>query len=170
MSFFCWKFFNGFLSYSEWNPNSLLTVVYKDPTWSPHVPLPQNNTFPDQPMSNSTHMLYPPIISSHSTTFLFQSTCYLTHYIYYCQSPPLEDKHHESRDLCSLILFPIVSQYLPECLVCATAAAKSLRLCLILCDPIDSSPPGSSVPGILQARILEWFAISFSLVCAVVIK
>ena len=107
-------------------------------------------------------MLYPPIISSHSTTFLFQSTCYLTHYIYYCQYPPLEDKHHESRDLCSLILFPIVSQYLPECLVCATAAAKSLRLCLILCDPIDSSPPGSSVPGILQARILEWFAISFS--------
>ena len=43
----------------------------------------------------------------------------------------------------------------------AAAAAKSLQLCLILCDPIDSSPPGSSVPGILQARILEWVAISF---------
>ena len=37
----------------------------------------------------------------------------------------------------------------------AAAAAKSLRLCLILCDPIDSRPPGSSVPGILQARTLE---------------
>ena len=42
------------------------------------------------------------------------------------------------------------------------AAAKSLQLCPTLCDPIDGSPPGSSVPGILQARILEWVAISFS--------
>ena len=44
----------------------------------------------------------------------------------------------------------------------AAAAAKLLQLCLILCDPIDSSPPGSPVPGILQARTLEWVAISFS--------
>ena len=42
------------------------------------------------------------------------------------------------------------------------AAAKLLQLCLTLCDPIDSSPPGSPVPGILQARTLEWIAISFS--------
>ena len=38
----------------------------------------------------------------------------------------------------------------------SAAAAKSLQSCLTLCDPIDGSPPGSSVPGILQARILEW--------------
>ena len=44
----------------------------------------------------------------------------------------------------------------------AAAAAKSLQSCLTLCDPIDGSPPGSLVPGILQARILEWVAISFS--------
>ena len=44
----------------------------------------------------------------------------------------------------------------------ATAAAKSLQSCPTLCDPIDSSPPGSSVPRILQARTLEWVAISFS--------
>ena len=44
----------------------------------------------------------------------------------------------------------------------AAAAAKSLQLCPTLCDPIDGSPPGSPVPGILQARILEWVAISFS--------
>ena len=44
----------------------------------------------------------------------------------------------------------------------AAAAAKSLQLCLTLCDPIDDSPSGYSVPGILQARILEWVAISFS--------
>ena len=42
------------------------------------------------------------------------------------------------------------------------AAAKSLQLCLTLCDPVDGSPLGSSIPGILQARILEWVAISFS--------
>ena len=42
------------------------------------------------------------------------------------------------------------------------AAAKSLQSCPTLCDPIDGSPPGSPVPGILQARILEWVAISFS--------
>ena len=42
------------------------------------------------------------------------------------------------------------------------AAAKSLQSCPTLCDPIDGSPPGSAVPGILQARILEWVAISFS--------
>jgi len=44
----------------------------------------------------------------------------------------------------------------------AAAAAKSLQSCPTLCDPIDGSPPGSAVPGILQARILEWIAISFS--------
>ena len=45
----------------------------------------------------------------------------------------------------------------------AAAAAKSLQSCLTLCDHIDSSPPGSAVPGILQARTLEWVAISFSI-------
>ena len=43
-----------------------------------------------------------------------------------------------------------------------SAATKSLQSCPTLCDPIDSSPPGSPVPGILQARTLEWVAISFS--------
>ena len=45
--------------------------------------------------------------------------------------------------------------------VCA-AAAKSLHSCPTLCDPIDGSPPGSPLPGILQARTVEWVAISFS--------
>ena len=45
----------------------------------------------------------------------------------------------------------------------AAAAAKSLQSCPTLCDPIDGSPPGSPVPGILQARTLEWVAITFSL-------
>ena len=44
----------------------------------------------------------------------------------------------------------------------AAAAGKSLQSCLTLCDPIDGSPPGFPIPGILQARTLEWVAISFS--------
>ena len=44
----------------------------------------------------------------------------------------------------------------------AAAATKSRQSCPTLCDPIDSSPPGSSVPGILQARVLEWVVIAFS--------
>ena len=43
-------------------------------------------------------------------------------------------------------------------LIVITATAKSLQSCPTLCDPVDSSPPGSPVPGILQARLLEWFA------------
>ena len=43
----------------------------------------------------------------------------------------------------------------------AAAAAKSLQSCPTLCDPVDGSPPGSPIPGILQARTLEWVAISF---------
>ena len=46
--------------------------------------------------------------------------------------------------------------------VAAAAAAKSLQSCPTLCDPTDGSPPGSAVPGILQARTLEWVAVSFS--------
>ena len=50
----------------------------------------------------------------------------------------------------------------PAAAAAAAAAAKSLQSCPTLCDPIDGSPPGSAVPGILQARTLEWVAISFS--------
>ena len=47
----------------------------------------------------------------------------------------------------------------------AAAAAKSFQSCLTLCDPVDGRSPGSPVPGILQARTLEWVAISFSNAC-----
>ena len=63
-------------------------------------------------------------------------------------------------------------KYLAKCLAygncsvnaaaAAAAAAESLQSCPTLCDPIDVSPPGSPVPGILQARTVEWVAISFS--------
>ena len=52
-----------------------------------------------------------------------------------------------------------------EIILDAAAAAKSLQVCPTLCDPMDSDPPGPSVHGILQARILEWVASSFSNAC-----
>ena len=54
------------------------------------------------------------------------------------------------------------SFYISDVPATAAAAAKSLQSCPTLCNPIDSSPPGSPVPGILQARTLEWVALSFS--------
>ena len=61
----------------------------------------------------------------------------------------------------SLIHFEFIFVYgVRKC--SAAAAAKSLQSCPTLCNPIDGSPPGSPVPGILQARILQWVAISFS--------
>ena len=53
-------------------------------------------------------------------------------------------------------------QLLSLCSAAAAAAAKSIQLCPTLCDPIDGSPPVSSVHGIFQARVLEWGAIAFS--------
>ena len=56
----------------------------------------------------------------------------------------------------------VLRPFLKAVSVAAAAAAKSLQSCPTLCDPADGSPPGSPVPGILQARTLEWVAISFS--------
>ena len=60
-------------------------------------------------------------------------------------------------------LFNVPDNLLELVFLCPhAAAAKSLQLCLTLCNPVSGSPPGSPVPGILQARTLEWVAISFS--------
>ena len=70
------------------------------------------------------------------------------HYIYYCRQESLR------RNGVAIMVNKRVQN--------AVAAAKSLQSCPTLCDPIDGSPPGSPVPGILQARTLEWVAIAFS--------
>ena len=55
------------------------------------------------------------------------------------------------------------THHVPDCMLpAAAAAAKSLQSCPTLCDPRDGSPPGTPIPWILQARTLEWVAISFS--------
>ena len=76
---------------------------------------------------------------------------------------------YEARWKCILVLFPRRKNKLlfqvkggPDGMFAAAAAAKSLQSCPTLCDPIDGLPPGSPVPGILQARTLEWVPISFS--------
>ena len=67
------------------------------------------------------------------------------------------EKHAVCRLFCLLFIFHCTRYHL----ICHIAA-KSLQSCLTLCNPIDGSPPGCPVPGILQARTLEWVAISFS--------
>ena len=72
---------------------------------------------------------------------------------------------HKAKDTDSYLkVFCLVSQRKPQLIASFlyAAAAKSLQSCPTLCDPIDGSPPGSPIPGILQARTLEWVAISFS--------
>ena len=67
-----------------------------------------------------------------------------------------------SQDRCSYRLSEESSETKCSTAHDAAAAAKSLQLCPTLCNPIGGSPPGSAIPGILQARTLEWVAISFS--------
>ena len=55
-----------------------------------------------------------------------------------------------------VMVFPVVMYRCESWAIKKTTAAKSLQSCLTLCDPIDGSPPGSPIPGILQARTLEW--------------
>ena len=83
-------------------------------------------------------------------------------YLLYAHDIGLKDNtllaiHHCFIASCSCTSFPlfIISSF-------AAADAKSLQSCPTLCDPIDGLPTGSPVPGILQARTLEWVAISFS--------
>ena len=80
----------------------------------------------------------------------------------------VKEKHHSENYKALLLrwpeIFSIQSRWVESMpiITAAAAAAKSLKSCPTLCDPIDGGPPGSPVPGILQARTLEWVAISFS--------
>ena len=71
---------------------------------------------------------------------------------------------------CILIFKTIHIKNLYKNILVAAAATKSLQSCPTLCDPRDGSPPGSSVHGIFQAGVLEWGAISFSILVAVMAK
>ena len=72
------------------------------------------------------------------------------------------DQQKALESCCYKIISNTTSKFISTAAAAAAAAAKSLQSCPTLCDPRDGSPPGSPVPGILQARALEWGAISFS--------
>ena len=88
-------------------------------------------------------------------TITIDSFCLLLNFTYPCC------RLHTHIDIYKNFMSHIWSSYY-TCNIICYAAAKSLQLCPTLCDPIDGSSPGSPVPGILQARTLEWVAISFS--------
>ena len=73
-----------------------------------------------------------------------------------------ENENKTNKLLCRLNYSGKMGKWVSTIMLLVTATAKSLQSCPTLCDPIDSSPPGSSIPGILPARTLEWVAISFS--------
>ena len=77
------------------------------------------------------------------------------------RNPGVEPSFHMSPILAGRF-FTISTTFAYQALYHYDAAAKSLQSCPTLCDPIDGSPPGSPVPGILQARTLEWVVIAFS--------
>ena len=84
------------------------------------------------------------------------------HYLYILEIKPLSVASFASIFSQSVVGLFVSSSFAVQKIVFAAAAAKSLQSCPTLWDPIDSSPSGSPVPGILQARTLEWVAISFS--------
>ena len=112
-----------------------------------------------------THKSFTPVsfhkISFHTKEFLFQISSLLFLPIVQIS---LQTSHLIKKIILTIIIKKNVFKF-PYFLIlryAAAAATKLLLSCLTLCDTIHSSPPGSSVPGILQARILEWVAISFS--------
>ena len=93
----------------------------------------------------------------------FLLKCFINFKKFYEQLLKPEGEHSPSVDASFPPLLNHLYSFLSTALpISAAAAAKSLQSCPTLCVPIDGSPPGSPVPGILQARTLEWVAISFS--------
>ena len=91
------------------------------------------------------------------------SCCFLTHIQVSQETGKVVWYSHLFKNFPQFVVIHIVKDfYIINEAAAATAAAKSLQSCPTLCDPIDGSRPGSAVPGILQARTLEWVAIFFS--------
>ena len=131
--------------------------------------LPLGPTLPHVPWRAKLVPTCAPLIKTEFSRILWRTCCFpasmilltsgtSTSQLYHVQIPPLAFK---ARLQCYLLPVSSVLKELPPFRVSA-AAAKSLQSCPTLCNPIDGSPPGSPVPGILQARTSEWVAISFS--------
>ena len=141
------------------NITSPLTSPYLSTTWDilePPWNLSSGNWYLEKIIKNMLWyylLLYLAFVSS----VIFKSVSIIQYwYFLFC--------NNNNKKTIGLPLFKIVFTYYKSYpfRVHNSAAAKSLQSCPTLCDPIDGSPPGSSIPGILQARALEWVAISFS--------
>ena len=101
----------------------------------------------------------------HASNLDWQFVSYMILYMFQCHSP--KSSHPlplpQSPKDCSIHLCLFCCLTYKVIIAAAAAAAKSLQSCPTLCDPIDGSPPGSPVPGILQARTLEWVVFNFIL-------
>ena len=142
------------LPYIDMNPPWLYTC---SPSWTPPSHLPPCTIRLGHPRAPAPNTLY------HASNLDWRFVSHMISYMFQCHSPKSSHPHPlpQSPKDCSihLCLFCCVAYRI---IIAVAAAAKSLQLCLTLCDPIDSSPPAFAVPGILQARTLEWVAISFS--------
>ena len=136
--------------------------ILNPPSHLPPHPIPQGH--PSAPalsaLSRALNLDWKSI--SHMIIYMFQ--CYSLKSSHPCLLPqsPKDCSLHLCL-FCCLAYRVIITIFLnPYICIASAVAAKSLQLCPTLCDPIDGSPTGSPVPGILQARTLEWVAISFS--------
>ena len=124
----------------------------------------------EEPDRTAIHGLQELDMNERLTLSLFMSTYHI--YLAISNIQTISERKHSASIGISLFSMWLKHHSLPKqvekmsllllLLFLSTATAKSLQLCPTLCDPIDGSPPGSFVPGILQARKLEWIAISFS--------
>ena len=130
-------------------------VYMCSPSWTP-VPPPSHPISQGLPSAPALSTL------SHASNLDWRSVSHMVIYMFQCYSfksshPRLLPQNPKGCSL-QLCLFCCLAYRV----IVAAAAAKSLQSCPTLCEPVDGSPPGSPVPGILQARTLEWVAISYS--------
>ena len=126
-------------------------ILNLPPTSSPPIPLGCPSAPALSGLSHASNLDWSSV--SHMVIYMFQCYSLKSSYPYLLPQSP---------KVCSLHLCLFCCLAYRVIVAAAAAAAKSLQSCLTLGDPIDGSPPGSSIPRILQARTLEWLAISFS--------
>ena len=139
-----------------------LTLIHHGCTCVPN-PDPSSH-LPPHPIPLGHPSATAPSILYHASILNWRFISHMIIYMFQCHSPksshprplPQSPKH------CSIHLCLFCCLAYRVIIVAAAAAGKSLQSCLTLCDPIEGSPPGSPIPGILQARTLECVAISFS--------
>ena len=102
------------------------------------------------------------LLSSYPSMHTALGICRPSRFLGICRSLSKSLSAIQLNPLLLLLIFLLIYCFPQTLFIISAAAAKSLQSCPTLCDPIDGSLPGSPIPGILQARILEWVAISFS--------